>query len=81
MVIRGDRLLGGIDWEFGIDTCTVLYLKYITNKDLLYSTGNNAQYYFFLLLHYTACGIFSNFIFFYYFLFFKFCNVVLVSAI
>ena len=35
---------GGIDWEFGIDMYTLLYLKYITNKDLLYSTGNSAQY-------------------------------------
>ena len=25
-------------------TCTHYYLKYITNKDLLYSTGNSAQY-------------------------------------
>ena len=24
---------------------TLLYLKWITNKDLLYSTGNSAQYY------------------------------------
>jgi len=36
---------GGIHWEFGIDTYTLLYLKWITNKDLLYSTGNSAQYY------------------------------------
>ena len=35
---------GGIDWEFGIDMYTLIYLKYITNKDLLYSTGNSAQY-------------------------------------
>ena len=25
----------GMDWEFGIDTHTVLYLKWITNKNLL----------------------------------------------
>ena len=25
--------------------CTLLYLKWITNKDLLYSTGNSDQYY------------------------------------
>ena len=35
----------GMDWEFGIDMYTLLYLKWITNKDLLYSTGNSAQYY------------------------------------
>ena len=29
----------GIDWEFGIDMYILLYLKYITNKGLLYSTG------------------------------------------
>ena len=34
----------GIDWEFGIDMYALLYLKQITNKDLLYSTGNSAQY-------------------------------------
>ena len=30
---------------FGMDTCTLLYSKWITNKDLLYSTGNSAQRY------------------------------------
>ena len=35
---------GGINWETGIDIYTVLYRKYITNKDLLYSTGNSTQY-------------------------------------
>ena len=33
---------GGTDWEFEIDMYTLLYLKQIANKDLLYST---AQYY------------------------------------
>ena len=33
---------GGIVREFGID---MLYLKWITKKDLLYSTENSAQYY------------------------------------
>ena len=31
--------------EFGMDVYTLLYLKWITNKDLLYSTGHSAQYY------------------------------------
>ena len=35
---------GGIKWESGIDIYTSPYLKQITNKDLLYSTGNSAQY-------------------------------------
>ena len=29
--------------EFGMDMYTLLYLKWITNKALLYSTGNSAQ--------------------------------------
>ena len=29
--------------EFGMDMYTLLYLKQITNKDLLYSTWNSAQ--------------------------------------
>ena len=31
--------------EFGMDMYTLLYLKWITNKDLLYSTGNCPQCY------------------------------------
>ena len=31
--------------EFGMDMYTLLCLKWITNKDLLYSTGNSAQCY------------------------------------
>ena len=31
--------------EFGLDMYTLQYLKWITNKDLLYSTGNSAQCY------------------------------------
>ena len=33
------------DREFGINMYTMLYLKWITNKVLLYSIGNSAQYY------------------------------------
>ena len=35
---------GGINQELGIKIYTLLYIKYITNKDLLYSTGNYIQY-------------------------------------
>ena len=35
---------GGIVREFGIGMHTLLHLKQITNKDLLYSRGNSAQY-------------------------------------
>ena len=36
---------GGIYWEFGLDMDTLLHLKWVTNKDLLQSIGNSAQYY------------------------------------
>ena len=48
-----DKLMvaGGKGWrrgqlvrEFGMDTYTLLYLKWITNKDLLYSTWNSAKH-------------------------------------
>ena len=35
----------GIVREFGADMYTLLYLKWIMNKDLLDSTGNSAQCY------------------------------------
>ena len=44
MATRGEGGGGGIDWEFGIGMYTLLYLKHITNKDLLYSMGNSTQY-------------------------------------
>ena len=45
MVTRGEGWQEGIVREFGIDMYTRLYLKWITNKDPLYSTGNSAQCY------------------------------------
>ena len=30
----------GMDREFGIDMCTLLYVKWITNKEVLYSRWN-----------------------------------------
>ena len=44
-VYQGGWVGVGIDWDFGIDMYTLLYLKQITNKDLLYNTWNSAQYY------------------------------------
>ena len=35
----------GRDRKFGMDVYTLLYLKWITNKVLLYSTGNSPQCY------------------------------------
>ena len=36
---------GGIDWQFGFNIYTRLYLKWMTNKALLCSTWNSAQCY------------------------------------
>ena len=35
---------GEINLEFGINIHTLLYIKLISNKDLLYSKGNSTQY-------------------------------------
>lgn len=41
LIIRnGSHRGGGINWELRIDIYPQLYLKQITDKDLLYSTGN-----------------------------------------
>ena len=45
MVTRGEGCGEGIVTEFGVDVYTLLYLKWITNKDLLYSTGHSLQGY------------------------------------
>ena len=42
--LLGGRMGEGIVREFGMNMYPLLYLKWITNKDLLYSTGNSAQY-------------------------------------
>ena len=34
----------GKDWEFGISRCKLLYIGWINNKVLLYSTGNYIEY-------------------------------------
>ena len=39
------RMGGGIVRELGMGMYTLLYLKWITNKDLLYSTKNSVQCY------------------------------------
>ena len=43
MVLRREECREGILKEFGIDTYSLLYLKWVNNKDLLRSTGNSAQ--------------------------------------
>ena len=41
--MQGEEWGEGIIREFGMDVYTLLYLKWITNKDLLYSTWNSTQ--------------------------------------
>ena len=43
----GKRRRGNLSrliYKAGINVCTLLYIKQITNKDLLYSTGKYIQY-------------------------------------
>ena len=44
VVAKGKGSRGGMDWEFGISRCKLLYIEWINNKVLLYSTGNYIQY-------------------------------------
>ena len=41
--LLGEGWRAGTVREFGMNMYTLLCLKWITNKDLLYSTGNSAQ--------------------------------------
>ena len=43
--LLGGRMGVGIVREFGVNMYTLLHLKWITNKDLLHSTGNSLQCY------------------------------------
>ena len=43
-VSRGETLGRELNEEVGINTHTLLYIKWISNKDLLYSTGKSTQY-------------------------------------
>ena len=44
VVAKGEGVGGGMDWEFGISRCKLLYIEWINNKVLLCSTGNYIQY-------------------------------------
>ena len=43
-LLRGRQRGGGKDWEFAVSRCKLLYIEWINNKVLLYSTGNYIQY-------------------------------------
>ena len=44
MVTKGEREGKGINYEFGISRYKLLYIKQITSKILVYSTGNYNQH-------------------------------------
>ena len=44
VVAKGEGGEGGKDSEFGISRCKLLYIGWVNNKVLLYSTGNYIQY-------------------------------------
>ena len=43
MVAKGDHVVGGMEWEVGVNRCKLLYTEWINNKVLLYSIENCMQ--------------------------------------
>ena len=43
VVARGGEGRSGLDGEFGVGTCKLLHLEWISNEALPYSTGNHIQ--------------------------------------
>ena len=44
MVVKGERVVGGMDWKIGVSTCRLLYMEEISSKVLLlYGTENYVQ--------------------------------------
>ena len=44
MLPKGKGGGGGMEWEFGISRCKLLYVGWINNKVLLHIAGNYIQY-------------------------------------
>ena len=44
VVAKGEGVEGGMKWEVGVSRCKLLYIEWINNKVLLYSTENYIQY-------------------------------------
>ena len=44
VVAKGEGVGGGMEWEAGVSRCKPLYIEWINNKVLLYSTENYIQY-------------------------------------
>ena len=39
VIAKGEGQWSGMDWEFGVSGCALLYLEWIHNKVILYSHG------------------------------------------
>ena len=44
MIAKGEGFGEEMDWEVGVSRCELLYIEWINNKVLLYSTENYIQY-------------------------------------
>ena len=44
MVAKGKGVGGGMEWEFGVSRCELLYIEWINNRVLLCSIENYIQY-------------------------------------
>ena len=44
VVAKGEGCERGMDWEFGINRCKIVYTEWVNIKVLLHSTGNYIQY-------------------------------------
>ena len=51
VAVKGEWNGGDIEWEFSIHRCKLLYIEWINNKVLLYSTGYCIQY---LVINYNG---------------------------
>ena len=44
VIAKGEGVGEGMEWEVRVSRCKLLYMEWINNKVLLYSTGNCIQY-------------------------------------
>ena len=42
--LPGERGWGGLNWEFGVSRCQLIYIEWVNRKVLLHCTGNCIQY-------------------------------------
>ena len=44
LAAKGEEVEGGLEWKAGVSRCKLLYIEWINNKALLYSTENYVRY-------------------------------------